>query len=244
MECVFGRRPVRPTSLMSLRIPALAVVAALIAIASVLAASPRATGASGCGSGYTYAGLIGKAPASGVSAQLTVVGAPQVFGGHVAAWVGVGGAGMGAGGEDAWLQVGLSALSDGTSNLYYEVAQAGAKPRAVKLARVVPGRSYHVAIIEVRDRPNVWRVWVDGDALTPPLSLPGSHGKWAPIATAESWDGGTSACNGYHYQFSHLHVSGRAGRGWSAMRSANWFIDPGYRVVGRNVTRFLATRSV
>jgi hypothetical protein len=226
---------------MSLRFPTLAALAALVAVASALAASPRATGGSGCGSGYTYAGLIATTPASGVSAQLSVVGAPQVYGGHVAAWIGVGGTGMGAGGKDAWLQVGLNSFADGTSSLYYEVTQNGQKPRLVTLARVVSGRSYHVGIIEVRNRPNMWRVWVDGTALTPPLSLPGSHGNWAPVATAESWDGGTSACNDYQYRFSNLHVS--SSDGWSAMRRPNWFIDPGYRVVGRDVTRFVAKRA-
>jgi hypothetical protein len=226
---------------MALRFPLLAALAALVAVASALAASPRAAGGSGCGSGYTYAGLIATTPASGVSARLTATAAPHVFGGHVAAWIGVGGAGMGAGGKDAWLQVGLNAFPDGTSNLYYEVTQNGGKPRLVKLASVVPGRSYRVGIIEVPNHPNAWRVWVDGTAMTPPLSLPGSHGNWAPVATAESWDGGTSACNGYQYRFTNVHVAGHGG--WAAMRNANWFIDPGYRVVGRDVTRFLAKRA-
>jgi hypothetical protein len=227
---------------MPLRFPILAALAALVAVTSALVASPRATGDSGCGSGYTYAGVIAGSPASGVSAQLSVVGAPEVYGGHVAAWIGVGGTGMGAGGKDAWLQVGLNSFADGTSTLYYELTQNGAKPRLVTLARAVAGRSYHVAIIEVRNQPNKWRVWVDGTALTPPVSLPGSHGNWAPVATAESWDGGTSACNDYQYRFTNLHVATRSG-GWSAMKRANWFIDPGYRVVGRDVTRFVAKRA-
>ena len=40
-------------------------------------------------------------------ATVTMTTGPRVAGGHVAAWVGVGGVGLGPNGTDQWLQVGF-----------------------------------------------------------------------------------------------------------------------------------------
>ncbi len=226
-------------SLPSLRRFALfALAATAAAVAS--GAPAQAVHAGGC-TGYAYAGLTSRRAADGITGRITPVGAPSVAGGHVAAWLGVGGAGLGPGGSDEWLQVGISSFPDGTSSLYYEYAQPGSKPRYVKLAPVVSGRSYSVAVHELRGRHNVWRVWVGSKPVSAPLSLPGSHGAWAPTATGESWDGGVGACNSYAYRFSGLRVASGAGDAWGVLGGHAWFADPGFRTVARSSSGFVAT---
>jgi hypothetical protein len=219
-----------------------AAIAALAAT-SMLAAPQPAVSAAGCQSGYSYAGVSSSTPAAGISAQLTAVAEPRVESGHVAAWVGVGGQGLGPGGSDEWIQVGLSALADGTTSLYYELALPGAKPQSFSLASVRLGKTYHVAVLELRARPGVWRVWVDGRPATRPIYLPASHAAWAPTATAESWDGGTHACNAYTYKFTRVRMIERPTAAWSQVRGATWFADSGYRVVPQPTGDFLATRA-
>ena len=123
-----------------------AVVGTAFALAGPAAAS--------CGlSGYSYAGVRAARSADGISARLAAVSAPKVENGHVAAWVGVGGSGAGAGGADEWLQVGLSAEPGGSSRLYYEVAQPGYAPRYVVLDANVPvGSTHGLGVLEVLDK--------------------------------------------------------------------------------------------
>jgi hypothetical protein len=61
--------------------------------------------------------------------------------------------------------------------------------------------------------------------------LPGSNGRWRPIATAETWDGGRRVCNLFSYRFGRVSVAGRGGA-WRSFRSGYRFQDPGYRVLG------------
>ena len=83
----------------------------------------------------------------------------------------------------------------------------------------------------MRRRAGWWRVWVDGKAVSEPVYLPGSSGRWRPIATAETWDGGRRVCNLFSYRFGRVSVAGRGGA-WRAFRSGSRLQDPGYRVVG------------
>ena len=64
-------------------------------------------------------------------------------------------------------------------------------------------------------RANWWRVWLNHKPVSPPIRLPDSHGRWSPIATAESWDGGTGgACNTFLYRFRHVSIAHAPGGGW------------------------------
>ena len=110
-------------------IAALAVLALACAAGSAWASVPSAAHAetSCAAQGYTYAGLAQNEGVHGVSATLTAVSAPHVAGGHVAAWVGVGGRGAGPSGTNAWLQVGLAAYPRTGSRLYYELMLPGGR---------------------------------------------------------------------------------------------------------------------
>ncbi len=205
------------------------VVALSASLAQSSAPSGAATEATSCGAqAYSYAGIVDRKPAAGISATLQLTAIPHVEHGHVAAWVGVGGLGMGRNGADEWLQAGLAAEPTTGSVLYYEVARAHAAPQYVEVRKgIAIGESHQIAVIEVAGRPNWWRVWVDSAAVTRPILLPGSHGRWAPVATSESWNGGVGACNSFAYRFAAVqsrHLS------WAPMANPHRLQAPGYQV--------------
>lgn len=205
-------------------------------------AGPAGAGQRACGaSAYSYAGLQGTRKSHGVSATLTPLAAPNVTAGHVAAWVGVGWAGGGPNGQDEWIQVGMTAETGyATAKLYYEIVTPGAPYRYAEFADAAAGRRHRVTVLELAHRPNWWRVWVDGKAATAPVFLPKSDGAWEPVATAESWNGNTRACNSLAYRFENVEWSSKAGGWWHPLGHAFKFSDPGYRVVRPAAQTFFA----
>ena len=216
---------------------------AVLAAAAVLAlvAVPQALA---CGSsGYTYAGLASATNTDGVGAKLTAIRAPAVKNGHVAGWVGVGGPKEGPNGRDEWIQVGLSAFQGSSeSSLYYEVTRAGSLPRYVSVETNLPaGTSKRIAVLEVGGRPNWWRVWVDGRAVSKPIYLPGSDRRWQGIATAESWGGnGRPVCNGFGYRFDNVVVAQHAGGSWQPLSNPLRIQSGGYQLLRSTSSSFEA----
>jgi hypothetical protein len=197
--------------------------------ATAALATPNTAANSACGvRPYSYAGIAGWRTANGVAATLEIQAQPDVEHGHVAAWVGVGGVGLGPGGTNEWLQAGFAA--DGSSSgLYYEVAKPHAAPRYHGLSVVAgPGEAHRVAVIEMHARPDWWRIWVDGSAVSAPIFLPGSHDRWPPIVTSESWNGGVPSCNAFAYRFSAIRVRHAS---WTSLADAYPIQTPGYAVV-------------
>lgn len=213
-------------------------VAATTAFASAWSAGATPSAASGgCGtSGYSYAGFQHARAAPGIRATVTPLERPEVESGHVAAWVGVGGRGQGAGGTDAWIQIGISTFSDGASQLYYEVNRNRTGPRYTPLG-VAVGVLHRVAVRELASRRGWWRAWLDGKPVSPAVHLPGS-GRWRPIATAEAWDGGRRVCNRFAYRFAAVAVVTRGS--WSSFVVGHRFQDAGYRVVRTTSSMFVA----
>ena len=211
------------------------VVLATACVAGV-AADPVGAGAAGCGSQtYSYAGLQSAHRGHGVRAALTALEAPRVAHGHVAAWVGVSG-------RSQWLQVGLSGFAGSpSSSLYYEVARAGRTPQYFEVeAGIAPSQRRHVAVLEMKGRRGWWRVWVGKRAVSAPVQLAGSG--LHTIATAESWNAGTRACNTFRYGFDRLALSDAPGGSWRSFRAAHRFLSPGYAVVGKRAGFVAATR--
>jgi len=162
--------------------------------------------------------------------------APSVGAGHVAGWVGVGGPGQGARGEDVWIQGGIASLPGLTPMIYAEVTRAGRTPQLIPVSEgVAPGQSHTLAVLEVAGRAGWWRVWADGRAVTKPVHLRGSSERWAPIATAESWNAGTAFCNSFGFRFERVSVSYGGGGSWRPFVPAHRFRD------GTNVVRDLAS---
>ncbi len=216
----------------------LALVASALVVAALVGASKSATaGSRACladaarNGGYTYAGHQATHRGHGVRATITAVRAPAVAAGHVAGWVGLGGPGQGANGEDVWIQAGLGSMPGVGTFLYAEVVRAGREPRFILVEENVPvGASRRLAILEMSKRPERWQVWVNGEPVTRRFHLPGSAERWAPIATAESWNGGKAACNGFAYRFERVSVSHGRGGSWRPFRPGYRFRDADYRL--------------
>lgn len=216
-----------------------ALVAALVGIlclASLIGAATSATAGRTCLSGanengYSYAGHQSTYHGHGVRATIMLTRAPAIEAGHVAGWVGVGGPGQGANGGDAWIQSGIAVMPGLPPMLYAEIAREGSDPEFVVLAdRVEIGRSQRIAVLEMSGRKGWWRVWVNGEPATEPVRLQGSSGRWAPIATAESWNGRSAACNAFGFRFERVSVSYGGGGSWRPFVSAYRFLDEGNRL--------------
>jgi hypothetical protein len=211
-------------------------ILAPLAAGLVFAAAPAAHA---CGtSGYSYAGVSSQNRVSGVGTTLTSMVAPAVQNGHVAGWVGVGGPGLGPHGSNEWIQVGYSGFPGlRVGSLYYEVALPGSSPRYVEVSsNIRQGSKHRVAVLEVGNKHGWWRVWVDGRAVSRAYRLPGSHGAWRGIATAESWGGGMRACNLYSYRFDRINVARAAGGSWKRLSSV-------YRIQGGDNRLLLSSSS-
>src|SRR2546423_6640288 len=103
----------------------------LTATVATVALSGGAARALACGNstGYSYAGLASPSNAYGISATISPLDAFDVFNGHVAGWVGVGGPRPGPGGSNEGLQIrpgGFPGLD--RRDIYYDVAQPGRHP--------------------------------------------------------------------------------------------------------------------
>jgi hypothetical protein len=219
-------------------------LAALAAFAAFLSPAGATSSASTCGSGshgsagYAYAGLQSGRVSSGVRATITALRQPNVVAGHAAGWIGVGGPGAGPKGEAMWLQTGVAALPGTPLMVYAEITRPGRDPAFVPLREdVAVGESHRLAVLEMSGRPGVWRVWLDGRPVTEPVLLPGSHGRWEPLATAESWNGGVATCNGFGFRFERVGIARSLGGSWQTFVPGYTFRDRGYEVRQLSPTR-------
>jgi hypothetical protein len=235
-----GRRGARADDSRVAVRPLLAVLVGGVTLAALVGASTTASAGRACISGardggYSYAGHQAAYRGHGVRATITATQAPSVEAGHVAGWVGVGGPGQGINGEDAWIQVGIASMPGMDTFIYAEITRTGRAPDFILIREGIDtGQSHKLAVLEVAQRPGWWRVWVDGAAVTDPIRMPGSSGRWAPIATAESWNAGTPACNAFAFRFERVSVSYGGGGSWRPFVAAHRFLD------GANTLRDLA----
>lgn len=221
------------------RFLSLAVLTAAVFVASLAVNAGPGADASikTCGSGsngtpgYAYAGHQAAEVAHGVRATITPTTAPSVTSGHVAGWIGVGGPGQGANGSTLWLQVGVASMPETPTMVYAEITRDGQDPAFVPLLQDVKvGESHRVAVLEMSGKPNWWRVWLDGAPVTEPILLAHSTGRWRPIATAESWNGGKSVCNHFGFRFEGVGVAQATGGSWRTFTPGFKFLDRGYGV--------------
>lgn len=213
--------------------PLLAALVGALGLAALVGSSTTATAGRACVSaanagGYSYAGHQSAARGHGVRATIMLTRAPAIEAGHVAGWVGVGGPGQGANGGDAWIQAGIASMPGMEPFVYAEITREGRDPEFILLSEGVPvGRSHKIAVLEMSGRRGWWRIWLDGEAVTQPVRLRGSSGRWAPIATTESWNGRTAACNSFGFRFERVSVSYGGGGSWRPFVSAHRFLDGG-----------------
>jgi hypothetical protein len=212
------------------------------ALGAALAASFLVAAPAGA-TGYAYGGLVGTKGALGISGTLTALQRPVVQQGHVAAWVGVGGPNEAPDGTAEWLQVGLNSGRGSANHLYYEYVRPGIAVTYVEVAANVPiGRSVRVAVLKCAVGRDLWRVWVDGRAVSAPISLPASEGRLTPVATAENYDGGTpGAVNTFAYFVAGVRVAMQAGGVWRPFAGGQLHQDDGVRVIKGATGTFVAT---
>jgi hypothetical protein len=194
-------------------------------------------------SGYSYAGLVGTKGALGVAGTVTAIQAPSVQQGHVAAWVGVGGPHDAPDGTAEWLQVGLNSGRGSANHLYYEYVRPGILVTYVEIAAAVPiGHPVRLAVLKCAVGHDLWRVWVNGWAVSDPISLPASNGRLTPVATAESYDGGTpGVVNAFSYSFGGVRVASAAGGVWRAFAAGQLRQDDGVLLIPGMTGSFVAT---
>jgi hypothetical protein len=215
----------------------LAVAASLATLSGVGSEAAQASSQSSCGAGangsqgYAYAGHQATNVAHGISATITPTAVANVTAGHVAGWIGVGGPGQGANGETLWLQIGVASMPQTPTMVYAEITRGGRDPVFVPLVQNVRvGESHKVAVLEMSGRPNWWRAWLDGKAVTEPVLLQNSTKRWQPIATAESWNGGQAVCNTFAFRFESVSVASSRGGSWSPFAPGFRFQDRGFAV--------------
>jgi hypothetical protein len=140
---------------------------------------------------------------------------------------------MGPSGSDEWVQAGFAHDAGASDQLYVEFKRPGdAKATYTTLDAVASGSTHTFSIAErARD---TWRVTIDGSPIGAPIVLPGSFARFAPVATAENWDGGVGSCNQYSYSFSKLTVQTALGGTWAPFDLSRVLHDPAYALsVGR-----------
>jgi len=214
----------------------LAVLVGVVSAVAFVGAATTASAGRACLSetragGYSYAGHQAAQRGHGVRATIMLTRVPTVDAGHVAGWVGVGGPGQGANGGDAWIQAGIAAMPGTKPFLYAEITREGREPEFILVEKGVPvGRSHRLAVLEVPGKRGWWRVWVDGRAVTDPVRMRGSSGRWAPIATAESWNAGLPTCNAFGFRFDRVSVSSGGGGSWRPFVSGHRFLDGTHRL--------------
>lgn len=217
------------------------------AVAFSLTLSPGAATAASAASctskPYGYAGLIAYGTAAGVKATISAASVAQVSSGHVAGWIGVGGPGTGANGQDAWIQIGINSVPGTPNTIYVEAWVPGHGQVYTALGQVPVGATVNAAVLELPGKPGVWQATIDGRPVTTPVYLPGSHGSWQPMAVSESWNGGTPVCNTFSYRFGNVRIKAGAGSWKLFAGNATQITDPGYRVSSRTVAGFVAGSS-
>ena len=197
----------------------------LLFLTAALAAVALGAGAAralACGdrNGYSHARIGASSNAFGISAQIVQTSAFDILDGHVAGWVGVGGPRQGPRGSNEWLRVGSVGFPSVTdSDIYYEVALPGQYPTYHEVSTGVEVGTYtKLTVLEMHNRPNRWRVWVNHKPVSAPIRLPESHDGLMATATSESWDGGTGGlCNDFSYGFRDVSIAGAPGGGWQQL---------------------------
>jgi hypothetical protein len=192
--------------------------------------------------GYSYGGAASRSAAGAVVATVTPYDLEHVRSGHVAAWVGVGGPGLGPGGIDEWIQVGVNGFAGSSTGTVYVEIKRGAYYRYAPLAVAVGrGERHRIAVLESSSRSGWWRASVDGVSASPPVFLPGSHGRWSAQIVAESWTQGSADCNAFAFGFADVAVRYTQARSLTSLVRPVMFAEDGIKF-SRSGTDFTARR--
>jgi hypothetical protein len=106
--------------------------------------------------------------------------------------------------------------------------------------KLVTGERHLLSVLEMRRKLGTWRAWLDNTAVSPPISLPGSHGRFDPQAIGESWNGGTRVCNRYGYRFASIQVARTPGGQWGPAKAGLVWRDRNNRALKTSYNSFIA----
>jgi hypothetical protein len=81
-------------------------------------------------------------------------------------------------------------------------------------AALSPGETHLLTVVEVKGKRSTWKVLLDGKTVSPEITLPGSHNRFAPQILAENWNAGTRKCNDYSYSFRDIRIALAPGGSW------------------------------
>jgi hypothetical protein len=178
--------------------------------------------AGGDSDGYSRTTIGASSNAYGISARIAQLYAPDILSGHVAGWVGVGGRGQGHYGSNEWLRVGSATYPGLTGDIFYEVALPGRSPTYHQVSTGVALGAYtKLTVLEMHNRPNLWRVWVNHKPVSPPIRLPMSHDGLTATAKSECWAGGAGGvCNDFPYSFRDVSIARAPGADWQRLWTA------------------------
>jgi hypothetical protein len=209
------------------------------------AADARATAS--CSAGLRYAGTATSKPYSGIRAYINSTTKAKVSNGHVVGWLGWGAEGEGPNGADEWLQAGYVSFENGLEadnttpeEIYYEVTIPGKLPayHTVK-ANLKQGEKHQLSVLEVQNKANNWRVWLDGKAVSPVMKLASSHNKFEPSVTSEDWTA-SKGCNHYGYSFQKVGVAKAPGGSWVQAKAGYKWKDKGTELTKKGGGAFTA----
>lgn len=216
----------------------IALVALLGVVVAGLLATPvrsQVSAVSCAGPGYSYGIFASDGRFHGISGTIRELKQAIVQHGHVAGWLNIGDGAAGPHHTKEWLQVGLNrAEGSSSSHLYYEVYAPGVSDSDhyhELLAAVPLGEAHQIALLEMHDRPNVWRVWVDGKPVSPPYTMPHPAGGWSVDVAGETWDGGVvTTCNAFSYAIENVRAAAAAGGVWRKVGSGSTVDNVPYRI--------------
>ena len=155
--------------------------------------------------------------------------APSVDVGHVAGWVGVGGPGQGADGEDAWIQAGIASMPGMDPVIYAEITQGSGAPEFIPIEQGVAfgrppqarrprdvgpaGLVARVGRRPGRDRPRA------------ACTAPRGAGRRSPPPRAGT--PGRPTCNEFGFRFERVSVSYGGGGSWRPFVPGHRFLNGG-----------------
>jgi hypothetical protein len=211
-----------------------AALTAALATACLFAGSAWATDS--CKFGLARAGVLDTNRVRAIQATLGPLIAPEVEKGYATAWVGVG--------RKKWIRVGLrSASSTSPSRVFYEVKR-GTHSHWMRFGDrwLSPGESIKVSVRRLPHQRGLWQVFADGKQISAPIYLSRAR-RLRPAAAADAFNGGSSACNRFKFDFSSVRTKRWSNSGWRPFKGGRVVQDPGYELIRISSAAFVARSS-
>jgi hypothetical protein len=207
------------------------MVRSLVTLAVGCTAAAVAAGASARSEvAYSYGGVQSGTLVAGIAGTVVPVARPVVRTGHVAAWIGVGGIGVGPAASDQWLQIGVNAVAGGGTAIYEEWKSGRAYRYTEVLSGIRVGEAHRVELVAAGS--GRWQARLDGRPVGPAYPLAGAQ-LWHGQATAETFAPDAGRCNRFAYRIADV-VELRGGHPWRRLAAPLVFRDARLSLTARS----------